>query len=145
LDQLYLDDFKPGERFEGEARVLDEAAFAAFAGLSGDAHPIHYDAVYARASRFGERVAHGLLLASMTALGATSLSPRLRDSMVAFAGQGLRFLRPVLLGESVQPRFTVDAVDRPRGRLRFKLELLNLTRGEVAAEGFQDYVLKTRG
>jgi len=71
---LFLDDFAPGQSFDGVARVLDEASFTKFAELTGDAHPIHYDADYAAKSKFGARVAHGLLVSSVSALGATAMS-----------------------------------------------------------------------
>lgn len=145
LSQLYLEDLNPGDRFEGETHALDEAAFAAFARLTGDAHPIHYDREYARATRFGERVAHGLLLVAMTALGATRLSARLRESMVALAEEGFRFRKAVLVGQAVRPVFTVESKDAARGRVRFRVELLNTATGEAVAEGFHDYVLKSRG
>lgn len=143
MSQLYLEDFSPGQRYEGEVHVLDEKAFAAFASLTGDDHPIHYDKAYAQATRFGERVAHGLLVTAMSALGATALSARLRESMVAFAEQGLRFRRAVLIGDSVRPVFTVEATDAARKRVRFKVEIFN-GKGELAAEGFHEYVLKSR-
>lgn len=145
MSQLYLDDLNPGQRYEGEPHVLDEAAFEAFARLTGDAHPIHYDREYARATRFGERVAHGLLLVAMTALGATALSARLRESMVALAEEGFRFRKAVLIGEAVRPVFTVESKEPARGRVRFRVELLHATSGETVAEGFHEYVLKSRG
>ena len=82
--QLYFEDFAPGQHWPGQERRLDAAEFRAFATLTGDAHPIHYDADYARGTRFGAPVAHGLLVAAIGALGATALSPRLESSMVAF-------------------------------------------------------------
>lgn len=145
MGQLYLDDLEPGQRFEGDVHRLDEAAFEAFAKLTGDAHPIHYDRDYARKTRFGERVAHGLLLSAMTALGATPLSGRLRESMVALAGVGFRYRKAVLVGEAVRPVFTVDSKEPARGRVRFRVELLNASSGETVAEGFHEYVLKNRG
>jgi acyl dehydratase len=143
LSQLYFDDLAVGARYEGEAHRLDEDAFAAFAALTGDAHPIHYDREYARATRYGERVAHGLLVTAMSALGATALSARLRESMVALAAQGFSFRRAVLIGESVRPIFTVEAKDAKKARVRFRVEMLN-GRNEIVAEGFHEYVLKNR-
>ena len=144
MNQLYFGDLAVGERYEGEAHLLDEDAFKAFAALTGDAHPIHYDREYARATRFGERVAHGLLVTAMSALGATALSGRLRESMVALAGQGFSFRRAVLIGDSVRPVFTVESKDAAKSRVRFRVDMLN-DRGEVVAEGFHEYVLKNRG
>jgi 3-hydroxybutyryl-CoA dehydratase len=68
--QLYLDDFVLSDRFRSPGRTLGEAHFLLFAGLTGDNHPIHYDEDYPRQTRFGARVAHGLLVMAMSALGA---------------------------------------------------------------------------
>jgi 3-hydroxybutyryl-CoA dehydratase len=144
LDQLFLDDLRPGDRFEGESHLLDAQAFEAFARLTGDAHPIHYDRDYARATRHGDCVAHGLLLASVTALGAAAVSARLRDAMVALAEVGFRFRKAVLVDGAVRPVFVVESKDAVRGRVRFRVELNNVAGGETVAEGYHEYVLKSR-
>ena len=46
--QRYLDDFTPGEVFKSSPHTLSDKHFAAFAAMTGDAHPIHYDPDYAR-------------------------------------------------------------------------------------------------
>jgi 3-methylfumaryl-CoA hydratase len=61
LSQLYLDDLNPGQRYEGEPHVLDEAAFEAFARITGDAHPIHYDREYAAVEGHPDVLVHGPL------------------------------------------------------------------------------------
>lgn len=145
--QLFLDDFAIGQRFAGPARVLDDAAFRKFAELTGDAHPIHYDEDYAARSRFGARVAHGLLVASMSALGAMPLSARLEEAMVAFLGQCFTFVAPVLLGDSVQAHFTVESIEAAPGRgsgtVKFAVALTN-QRSETVAEGHHFYMLRRR-
>ncbi|HTY78112.1 MAG TPA: MaoC/PaaZ C-terminal domain-containing protein [Candidatus Bathyarchaeia archaeon] len=143
--QLYFDDFTLGERFRSPGRTLGEAHFLLFAGLTGDNHPIHYDEDYARQSRFGARVAHGLLVMAMSALGATALSQRLEASMIAFLEQGGRFLRPVLLGDSVHAEFEVAGLERKgdKGVLRLRIRLLN-QRGEEVLEGHHAYLLRCR-
>lgn len=145
--QLYFEDFQPGAIHAGQSRTLDEAAFGMFARLTGDAHPIHYDREYAMRTRFGERVAHGLLLMSVTALGATPLSGRLEESMVAFIEQDGRFLKPVLIGETVRTEFEVESVRPTRspaqGIVRFAVRVLNAA-GEVVLAGHHSYLLKRR-
>jgi len=89
--QLYLADFALGDRFRSPGHTLGEAHFLLFSGLTGDNHPIHYDEDYARQTRFGARVAHGLLVMAMSALGASPLAQRLETSMIAFLEQGCRF------------------------------------------------------
>jgi len=50
MRQRYLEDFKLGEVSESPAHTLTQNHFTAFAEMTGgDAHPIHYDADYARA------------------------------------------------------------------------------------------------
>jgi 3-hydroxybutyryl-CoA dehydratase len=137
--QLYFEDFKPGAVYAGQSRAL--------AGLTGDAHPIHYDRAYAMKTRFGERVAHGLLLMSMTALGATPLSARVEESMIAFVEQDAKFLKAVLIGETVRTEFEVESVRPTRapaqGIVRFAVRVLNAG-GEVVLAGHHTYLLKRR-
>ena len=45
--------------------VLDRGMFEAFAALTGDAHPIHYDDEYARSRGLRAPIAHGLLLTAI--------------------------------------------------------------------------------
>jgi acyl dehydratase len=89
-EQWYLDDMVVGRVHPGLSKTVTEDDFHGFARLTGDDHPIHYDEAFARRSRFGGRVAHGLLLMAHTALGATSLSRHLEDSMIAFVAQDCR-------------------------------------------------------
>jgi 3-hydroxybutyryl-CoA dehydratase len=144
--QLYFEDFKTGQRFSFGRRTVTDAHFALFAAISGDNHPIHYDDVYAKRSRFGRRVAHGLLIMGMTALGAGSLSACLNESMVAFVEQSCRFLKPVFAGDSIAVEAEVaDLTDKgDLGVLRFDIRMTN-QEGTVVLEGSQSYLLRRRG
>ena len=53
-----------GERFVSEGRRIEESDILAFATLTGDTHPQHVDPAWAESSRFGEQIAHGLLVLS---------------------------------------------------------------------------------
>ena len=143
--QLYFDDFTVGDRYAGSSRTIGDGHFLFFAGMTGDNHPLHYDDDYAKKTRFGGRVAHGLLLMGMTALGSSSLSPRLEKSMIAFAEQGCRFLRPVLIGDTVRSEFRVASVERKgdRGIVRFAVTLTN-QRDELVLEGHHVYFVRCR-
>lgn len=145
VEQWYLEDFAVGQRFEFGRRTVTDAHFAFFAAISGDNHPIHYDDVYASRSKFGRRVAHGLLLAAMTAMGAAPLSVRLHDSMVAFLEQSTRFLRPVFVGDSVAVEAEVAELipKKEVGVLRLTIRMSNQD-GETILEGSQSYLLKRR-
>src|SRR6202521_3861559 len=82
--QLYYEDFVVGQVYRAPSKTLTDAHFLFFSGLTGDNHPLHYDVEYAKQTRFGRPLAHGLLLASMTALGAGVLAPRVQEAVVAF-------------------------------------------------------------
>ena len=129
---------REGEVFEGPSKTLTDAHFLFFSGVTGDVHPIHYDAEYAQGTRFGKPLAHGLLLASLTALGAST--GRERCDGFVFVEQGCRFLRPAVVGDTVRPRLRVDRVWREGHRrfCRFETTLVN-QRGETLLEGFHVY------
>jgi acyl dehydratase len=97
--------------FTSRGRTITEADVVAFASLTGDFHPQHSDAVWAAASDFGERIAHGMLIVSF-AVGLVDFDPervvalrRLRDVV---------FKRPVRLGDTIHVEGTV-ADSRPLG------------------------------
>ena len=144
-DQLYFEDFAVGQRFRAPSKTLTDAHFLFFSGLTGDNHPLHYDVEYAKQTRFGRPVAHGLLLASMTALGAGVLAPRVQESIVAFVEQTARFLGPAFVGDTLYPELEVTALE-PRSRtglLSFACRLRNQT-GAFILEGTHAYIIKRR-
>jgi 3-hydroxybutyryl-CoA dehydratase len=144
--QLFFEDFEPGQVYLGAPHILDDGAFRLFAQLTGDAHPIHYDEDYARATRFGGRLAHGLLLVAMTALGATPLSAQLIDSMIAFGGIEAKFVKPVLLGGSVRNAMEVHHCKRvaaDKGWVTFGVVLTD-DAGDQVLIGRHEYLLGTR-
>jgi 3-hydroxybutyryl-CoA dehydratase len=145
--QLFADDFVAGFRFRGEAKALTAELFAQFATLTGDAHPIHYDAAYAAGTRFGRPLAHGLLLTSLTALGATSLSRSVEDAMIAMLEQRMQFLRPAFIGDVLVPEFEVVSMEPTAsgraGRVEMAVRLLNQA-GEAVIEGRHAYLLRRR-
>ena len=127
-----------GEVFEGPSKTLTDAHFLMFSGVTGDVHPIHYDVEYAKGTRFGKPVAHGLLLTSLTALGATNARERI-DGYVLIE-QSARFVAPACVGDTVTPRLTVERAWTEAGRrfCRFRTTLSN-QRGETLLEGFHVY------
>ena len=143
--QLYGEDFRVGFSFSGDEREMTGKDFEAFAALTGDVHPIHYDSAYAAGTQFGRPVAHGLLLVGLSALGATALSRQLHASMIAFVGQGAEFRRPVFIGDRITPRYTVTSLKqengKTRGLVRFQVLQVNAAE-EICVQGFHVYMLR---
>lgn len=127
-----------GETFEGPSKTLTDAHFLFFSALTGDTHPIHYDVEYSAGTRFGKPLAHGLLLAGLTALGASTGRDRLHGFV--FVEQGCRYLKPAVIGDTIRPRQRIARVWEEGGRRFCRVEtwLLN-QRGETLVEGFHLY------
>ena len=93
-----LEELQPGARFTTRGRTITEADVVSFSGLTGDWHPQHADAEWARSSAFGERIAHGLLVLSCAA-GLVPFDP---DRVVALRRvRAATFKRPVRLGATI--------------------------------------------
>lgn len=105
--ELYFEDLQVGDVFVSAGRTVTEADVVHFAGLSGDFNPIHLDIEATRESRFGQRVAHGVLGLSM----ATGLLDRMglfRRSMIAMlAINEWKFTAPVFIGDTLRLKMTI--------------------------------------
>lgn len=96
-----------GTRLRSRARTVTEADVTMFSALTGDWHPQHCDAVWARSSLFGERVAHGLLVLSF-ALGLVELD---HDQVLLLRRlRGVVFKRPTRIGDTIHVRALVESI-----------------------------------
>lgn len=135
---MAMDDFKVGDQFSSPSKTLTDAHFLFFSGLTGDNHPVHYDVEHVKAHHLRGRVAHGLLMSSMTALGASPGS-QIADGMVMIE-QGCRFVRYAIPGDTIYPRLTVEKIwtEGSHQFLRLATQIKN-QRDEVLLEGFHVY------
>jgi 3-hydroxybutyryl-CoA dehydratase len=97
-------------------RVLhvEEATIEAFGIASGDHNPIHFDEAYAAGSRFGGRVAHGMLTASFIS---AIIGNDLPGPGSIYVSQTLVFRAPVRPGDHVRCQVEVTAWDSQRRRV----------------------------
>ncbi|HUZ84822.1 MAG TPA: MaoC family dehydratase [Gaiellales bacterium] len=102
-----------GDRAERTV-LVDAAAIAAFADVSGDRNPVHLDERYAASTRFGGTVAHGMLTA---ALVSALLGTELPGPGTVYLGQELRFRAPVRPGERLRCEVEVTDVDARRATI----------------------------
>jgi 3-hydroxybutyryl-CoA dehydratase len=107
------------ERFPVGHRATCRRAFTdedvrRFAELSGDFNELHVDEAAARASRFGGRVVHGMLTASLIT---RLIGMELPGRGTIYLSQSLRFTAPVRIGDELQAVVEVTAVDTARRRL----------------------------
>ena len=93
-----------------------------FAEVSGDLNPIHLDPVEAARSPFGERIAHGSLVASFIS---AVLGNDLPGPGSIYMGQTLKFLAPVRIGDVIMTSVEVIAVREDKRILTLRTECTN--------------------
>jgi 3-hydroxybutyryl-CoA dehydratase len=113
------------------SKTITETDVVLFAGLTGDLNPIHVDAEYARTTRFGQRVAHGLLTAGLIS---TVLGTRLPGPGTIYLSQTIRFTAPVHIGDTVTATVTVTRVRQEKGIVILETVCRN-QRGEEVLTG----------
>lgn len=119
-----------GDSAEVSKTISDEDV-RAFAELTGDRNPVHLDEEYAAATRFGRRIAHGMLGASLIS---TVLASELPGPGSVYLSQTLRFTAPVYLGDTVTARVTVKHVREDKPVVTLETVCTN-QRGERVVEG----------
>ena len=113
------------ERFTTASRTVQEADILQFADLTGDAHLQHVDPEWAAGSRFGEQIAHGLLVLSF-AVGLLPLDP---ERVVALRRVGdAVFKQPVKIGDALHVEGKITALkelDAETGLVETALRIVN--------------------
>lgn len=142
---LYYEDLDANDEYYSIGRTVTEADIVNFAGLSGDFNPLHMDAEFMKQSVFGARVAHGLLVLSMSD-GARSEIDSL--AIIAFLEmESVKFIKPVLIGDTIRTRIRVldkrDSSKPGRGVARLRYEVLN-QRDEVAQSRVEVLLVEKR-
>jgi 3-hydroxybutyryl-CoA dehydratase len=121
LNGLYLEDLKVGMSAMF-GKTVTEADIMAYAGVSGDTNPIHLHDGFARTTRFGQRIAHGMLSAGFIS---AVIGTRLPGPGSVYISQTMNFTAPVLIGETITAVATITAIDEKRRRVTLKTQCLN--------------------
>jgi acyl dehydratase len=120
--------FHPGQRFETPARTITEADIVAFAGLTGDFNPVHTDDVFAAATDFGGRVAHGPMGIGI-AFGLASRLDLIDGTVIALLSVSWEFKAPMRPGDAIKALIEVKETravkDPARGILVLDFRLTN--------------------
>jgi 3-hydroxybutyryl-CoA dehydratase len=107
---LYFEDLRIGMTASFE-KVLGDDEVERFAELSGDVNPAHLDEAFARTTRLGARVVHGMLTASLVS---AVLGCRLPGPGCLFVSQTTHFRAPVRPGDTVSARVVLARLDPQR-------------------------------
>jgi acyl dehydratase len=112
-------------------KTITEADVVLYAAISGDQNPVHIDEIAARESRFGRRIAHGMLAAGLIS---AVLGMRLPGPGTIYLKQTLSFCKPIYINDTVTTRVEITHIreDKPIATLATRVTNQD---GEVVVEG----------
>jgi 3-hydroxybutyryl-CoA dehydratase len=125
----YFEDLQVGMREMLMKTVMNEDIIG-FANLSGDHNPIHLSDHFARKTRFGGRIAHGLYTASLIS---AVLGMYLPGPGAVYLSQTLNFRAPVKIGDVVT--LSVEVVELIEASRRAKLHCECIADGKLVLDG----------
>jgi acyl dehydratase len=141
---LYFDDFFIGQKFVTKARTVTEEDVVNFAALSWDHNRLHTDAEYAASTKYGQRIAHGLLGMIIHSGLAYQLT---EESILAFLELTWQFKLPIYIGDTIHVEQTVKEmreISKPnQGILTFEKEVFN-QKGDVVQTGTTTILIAKR-
>ena len=102
---------QPGDKASRTTPITDEM-IRLFAGLTGDTNPVHLDEAYAAGTRFGRRIAHGMIAAGLIS---ATLANDLPGPGTVYLSQTLQFKAPVYPDDTITTTVEVKSVrpDKP--------------------------------
>lgn len=113
------------------SKTISESDIYTYAGLIGDINPVHVNAEYAKTTRFGERIAHGMFTASFFSTLVGMLIP---GADAIYLSQTCKFLLPVKIGDTITASGEVIKVI-PEKRIAYMRTTVVNQKGEIVVDG----------
>jgi acyl dehydratase len=111
---MRYDEMTVGQSAEYSKVVTDEDV-KLFAKVTGDFNPVHIDEEAAAKSRFGGRIAHGMLSGGLVS---AAIANKLPGEGSIYLAQTMRFTAPVRIGDTITVSLTVlELLSKKRVRL----------------------------
>lgn len=115
------------------SKTIVESEVYQFAGLTGDYNPIHINKVEAEKSIFGERIVHGMLVASLLS---NVIAMKLPGNGTIYLEQDCKFLKPIKIGDTVTVTVKVaEYINYEKGIVRLENRIVNQN-DEVVIDGY---------
>ena len=129
MKSLSMNDLFVGQKAERDFLVTEETGVA-FAEVSQDKNPIHLDEEYAGKTRFGKRIAHGMLMGSYIS---GMIGMELPGEGTIYMKQELTFLRPVYYGDKIRVEIAVSELQTEKKRAVLSTNCYNQNGEQVVA------------
>jgi 3-hydroxybutyryl-CoA dehydratase len=101
----WYDDVRVGDAFASSITIT-ETHLVLGAGLIGDFNPHHVNEEYAKSTRFGTRILHGMIT---SALMGAPVGMYFHGTAIAYLEHAARFKAPVRAGDTLTTTWTVTA------------------------------------
>ena len=113
------------------SKTISEADIYNYAGIIGDINPVHVNEEYAKTTRFGGRIAHGMLTASFFS---TIVGMCIPGADAIYLGQTCKFLLPVRIGDTITASGEVTKIVLEKRIAYLRTTVVN-QRGELVIDG----------
>lgn len=108
------------------SKTVGESDVYGFAGISGDFSPNHVDDEYMSRTRYGRRIAHGVLTMAFMSTCSSKLIEQLGNPpTVSYGYERVRFIKPVFIGDTLTTEYTVTEVDAEGDRTFSEVKVHN--------------------
>lgn len=111
-------------------KTVTERDVTLYAEITGDRNPAHTDEAWAKQTKFGTRIAHGMLSGGLIS---AVLGMKLPGPGTIYLSQSLRFTAPVRFGDAITAEVEVVEIIENK-KLRLKTVALN-QEGKPVIEG----------
>ncbi len=88
-------------------KTIGESDVYLFAGITGDFSPNHVNEEYMKATRYGKRIAHGVLAMGYMSTASSKLLESVPFPGVSYGYDRVRFVRPVFIGDTITVEYAV--------------------------------------
>ena len=145
----HFEELVVGDSLLTHRRTVSEADIVNFGGVSGDFFYMHFDEIAAKESAFGERIAHGYFV--LSAAAGLFVSPAPGPVLANYGLDTLRFVKPVVIGDTIRARLTCkrkidrnkrDAQGKGQGVVAWDVEVTNQADELVASYDILTLVAK---
>lgn len=112
-------------------KTFSQQDVADFARISGDRNPVHIDEEFASKTRFGQCIAHGMLVSGLIS---AALGTQLPGQGSVYLSQRLNFRAPVFIGDTITAEVEIISIREDKPIVTLKTTCKNKS-GQVVIEG----------
>lgn len=117
-------------------KTISESDVYLFAGITGAQNPMQVNDVYAKQTRYGERIVHGMLSSSLIS---TVIGTKLPGNGTIYVRQNIQFKAPVFFGDTITAVVEVTDIYLEKSRVQLRTYCKN-QHGDIVLDGFASVI-----